>query len=81
MGIDYVNNHSDLEVAKVILPQFPDSSLTEIKDAVKRYREIDAWPHSTTFSEESFNHLQDIMIQYGELDKKVSYDKLFYKIK
>ena len=81
MGIDYVYNHTDEEVAKVILPQFPDSSLTEIKDAVKRYREIDAWPRSTTFTEESFNHLQDIMIQYGELKEKVPYQKLFYKIK
>ena len=81
MGIDYVYNHTDEEVAKVILPQFPDSSLTEIKDAVKRYREIDAWPRSTTFTEESFNHLQDIMIQYGEIKEKVPYQKLFYKIK
>ena len=81
MGIDYVYNHSDEEVAKVILPQFPDSSLTEIKDAIKRYRAIDAWPKNITFSEESFNHLQDIMIQYGELKEKVPYDQLFYKIK
>ena len=79
MGLDYVHTHSDLEVAKVILPQFPDSSLSEIEAAVKRYREIEAWPNSITFSKESFNHLQDIMIEYGELEEKVPYQKLMFQ--
>lgn len=81
MGLDYVHTHSDKEVASVILKQFPDSSLDEIVDAVSRYRGIEAWPKTTQFSEESFNHLQDIMIEYGELPEKVSYQKLFYQIK
>lgn len=80
MGIDYVYSHSDEEVAKVILPQFPDSSFQEITDAIKRYRSIEAWPTNTHFTEKSFNHLQDIMIEYGELEKKVPYQKLFYSI-
>ncbi len=45
---------------------------------VKRYREIEAWPKTTKFSEESFNHLQKIMKASGELDNEVSYDKLIY---
>ena len=77
-GLDYVHSHSDEEIAKVILPQFPDSSLLEIIDAVKRYREIDAWPKDLHFTEESFNHLQEIMIEYGELDKPVNYKELMY---
>ena len=81
MGLDYVHSHTDEEVAKIILPQFPDSSLSEITAAVKRYREIDVWPTTTFFEEESFNHLQDIMIQYGELNYKVPYQTLFYSIK
>ena len=80
MGLDYVETHSDEEVAKVILPQFPDSSLEEIKAAIKRYREIEAWPKTTTFTEKSFNHLQDIMISYGEIKEKVDYKKLMYRI-
>ena len=80
-GLDYVHNHTDLEVAKVILKQFPDTSLNDIESAVKRYRQIDAWPKTTSFSKESFDHLQDIMIDYGEIKEKVSYDKLMYKIK
>ena len=80
MGLDYVENHSDEEVAKTIINQFPDSSLSEITSAVKRYRKTAVWPKTTKFSKKSFDHLQDIMISYGELDKKVSYNQLMYKI-
>lgn len=80
-GLDYVHNHTDREVAKKVINQFPDSKLSELEDAIRRYRKIEAWPTTTKFSKESFNHLQDIMIDYGEIDKKVSYNKLMYKIK
>ena len=75
-GLDYVHTHSDLDVGKTILNQFPDSSLNEIEDAIKRYREIEAWPTTIEFQPESFDHLQDIMIEYGELKEKVPYQKL-----
>ena len=60
-GLDYVHNHSDKEVAETILNQFPDTSLNDLEEAVKRYRKIEAWPTTTEFTEESFNHLQEIM--------------------
>lgn len=78
-GIDYVHNHTDEEVAKAIIDQFPDTSLEDIAKVVKRYRDIDAWPKTTDFSEDSFNHLQDIMIDNGAIDKKVPYDKLMFR--
>lgn len=78
-GLDYVNNHSDEEVAKAIINQFPDTSLEDIAKVVKRYRVIDAWPETTDFSEDSFNHLQDIMIDYGAITEKVPYDELMYR--
>ena len=81
MGLNYVHTHSDLEVAKTISSQFPDTSLDDIKSAILRYRNNDTWPKTTTFSKKSFDHLQDIMIDYGELKEKVSYKKLFYTIK
>ena len=80
-GLNYVHSHSDLEVAKTVLKQFPDTSLNDLESSIKRYRENDTWPKTTNFSKESFDHLQDIMIDYGSIDKKVSYDKLTYKIK
>ena len=78
-GLDYVHTHTDLEVAKIIKTQFPDSKVEELEDAVRRYREIEVWPKTTSFTKQSFNHLQDIMIQYGELDTYVDYQKLMWK--
>lgn len=80
-GLDYVHKNSDRKVALSIINQFPDSKVSELEDAIKRYRENDAWPKTTKFSKESFDHLQDIMIDYGEITKKVPYSKLMYKIK
>ena len=80
-GLDYVFEHSDREVAEVILKQFPDTSLNDIENAIKRYRQSDTWPRTTRFSEDSFNHLQDIMIDYGALNEKVPYNKLIYNEK
>lgn len=80
-GLDYVHKNSDRKVALSIINQFPDSKVNELEDAIKRYRENDTWPKTTKFSKESFDHLQDIMIDYGEITKKVPYSKLMYKIK
>lgn len=75
-GLDFVHSASDEEVAKTILPQFPDTSLSDLTKVVKRYRSIDAWPKTTEFKEASFDHLQEIMQAAGELDEKVPFDEL-----
>lgn len=78
-GLDYVHNHSDKEVAETILNQFPDTSLNDLEEAVKRYRNIEAWPKTTEFTEESFNHLQEIMQDANQLDEKVKFEDLMYE--
>lgn len=80
-GLDYVKNHTDKEVAETILNQFPDTALNDLESAVKRYREANTWPETTKFSETSFDHLQDIMIDNGVLTEKVPYNKLMYQTK
>ena len=80
-GLDYVHNHTPKEIAKVIEKQFPDTALKDIESAIERYKNNDTWPKTTTFTKESFNHLQDIMIDYGQLKEKVPYNELFYSIK
>lgn len=77
-GLDYVHNHSDEEVAEAMLEFFPDTSLNDLIGVVKRYREVDAWPKTTNFTEESFYHLQEIMKASNELDKQISYQDLIY---
>ena len=52
--------------------------LLYLTKVIKRYRSIDAWPKTTEFSKKSFNHLQDIMIDYGAIDEKVPYEDLMY---
>lgn len=48
---------------------------------VARYRSIDAWPTTTNFTEDSFEHLQEIMIDYGAIEEKVPYSSLIYNEK
>ncbi len=78
-GLDYVHNHSDEEVANAIMSEFPDTSKNDLIEVVKRYRKADTWPTTTKFTEESFNHLQDIMIEAGELTEKVPFQDLMYQ--
>lgn len=61
-----------------MLEFFPDTSLNDLIGVVKRYREVDAWPKTTNFTEESFYHLQEIMKASNELDKQISYQDLIY---
>lgn len=75
-GIDYVYNHTDLEVAEVLLDYFPDTSLNDLTEIVKRYRSIDSWFETTYIEEENFNHIQTIMESAGELDKKAPFSEL-----
>lgn len=77
-GLDFVHNSTDEEVAKSIIDFFPDTSLKDLESVIARYRGIDAWPTTTEFTEESFNHLQDIMIASKELEEKVPYKDLIY---
>lgn len=78
-GLDFVHNSSDEEVAEAILPQFPDTSLENLTKVVARYRSIDAWPKTTEYKEESFNHLQEIMQAAGELEELAPYQDLKFE--
>lgn len=75
-GLDYVNRHSPSEIAKVIQPQFEETDLETITKIVERYYEQDTWKEDTIFEKKSFDLLQDILIEAGELDKEVPYEKL-----
>ncbi len=75
-GINYVNTHSAEEIAATIAPQFPETATINLVTIVERYLEQDTWKTDTVFSETSFNLLQDILIQAGELDSPVPYEDL-----
>lgn len=77
-GLDFIHNSSSDEITNVIMNQFPDTSYNDIKNSVESYLANDTWPITTDFSEDSFGHLQDIVIEAGFLDKKVNYEDLIY---
>lgn len=75
-GLEFVRNHSDKEVAEVILAQFPDNSLNDVETIVKRYRDADSWLDNTSISEEAYKNLENIMIDNDLLDDYVPFDQL-----
>lgn len=77
-GIDFVHNNNSETIAKIIQNQFPDTSLKDLTNSVESYKTNNTWPATTTFTEESFNHLQDITISAGQLKEKVNYKDLIY---
>ena len=70
----YVNSHSDEDVAKVIQKQFTDVDLETLTSVVKRYRSIDAWCDNPVCQETAFDNLQKIMIEAEELDEIVDFE-------
>lgn len=52
--------------------------MNDLTQVIERYKQQESWPKTTTFTEESFSHLQDIMISANELKEKVKYEDLIY---
>ena len=77
-GLDFVHQNDSKKIAKIIEKEFPDTKLEDLITVIDRYKKIDTWPKTTEFTEESFNHLQDIMINAKQLTNKVNYKDLVY---
>lgn len=75
-GMEYVNTHTPEEIAKVIAPQFEETDVETIEIIVKRYHEQDSWKNNLVFEEESFDLLQNILEDAGELKERTPYDQL-----
>ena len=70
--MDFVQSHTPEEIA----PQFKETDLATITTIVSRYYEQDTWKSDLIFNEESFNLLQDILENSGELKERVPYEEL-----
>lgn len=75
-GLEYVNSHSAEEIAKVIQPQFKETDEETIATIVARYKDQDTWKADTVFEKDSFELLENILEEAGELNERVPYDKL-----
>lgn len=72
----WVFNHSAAEVAEVIAPFFPLIDHDILVKSMGLYQAIDAWPPTPVISEEHFMHLQEIMMEAGELAEIVPFSVL-----
>lgn len=75
-GQQWTETHSAREIAELIQDFFPDTDLDMLESSIQRYKDIDAWNQTPVLTEESFNRLQDVMEEAGELDKRADYSKV-----
>ena len=75
-GLKYVDKTDNKTLAKELVDYFPDMKEDELEKMVERYKSINAWKKTTYFSEEEFDHMEDILIEAKELDKKVPFKDL-----
>lgn len=75
-GLKYVDKTDNKTLAKELVDYFPDMKEDELEKMVERYKSINAWKKTTYFSEKEFDHMEDILIEAKELDKKVPFKDL-----
>lgn len=75
-GMDYVQTHTPKEIASIIEPQFPETDLDTIISIVTRYYDQNTWKEDLIFEKDSFELLQNILEDAGELDERAPYNEL-----
>lgn len=79
-GLEFVLNNDSKTTASVILPEFPDSALNDIITIIDNYKEYDSWLTTPYISEESFNNLQDMLIDNDLIEDYVPYSDLIHNL-
>lgn len=72
-GQKWVASHTPREVAEAIAPFFPDSKIELLEKVCARHAEIDAFMSTPAMTPESFDRLQTVMEQAGELPARVEF--------
>ena len=75
-AIRYVNEHPAQEVAPYLTDYFEATSVTALSASIERYKSIDSWRTDMTVTEESFNRLQDVIENAGELQRRATLSEL-----
>jgi NitT/TauT family transport system substrate-binding protein len=79
-GLKYVKDNESSKIADVILPQFPDISKNSLTTIIDRYKQYDSWLENPFITEESFENLENIMIDSKTLEQYVPYNKLIVNL-
>ena len=75
-AVKFIHEESETKVAPYLTGYFEGVSEASIAASIKRYRDIDAWRSELTMTEESFNRLQDIIDNAGELTRRATLSEL-----
>ena len=75
-GEKWVEEHTATEIAEAIIDFFPDTEIEMLATASQSYMDINAWKTDPILKEESFDLLQTVMKEAGELEKAGDYDKI-----
>lgn len=75
-GMNYVQTHTPEEISSIIAPQFKETDLDTITTIIARYYNQDTWKEDLIFQEGSFELLQDILEEAGELSSRAPYEDL-----
>lgn len=75
-GLEYVQSHTPEEIAKTIAPQFKETDIQTITTIVTRYYDQETWKDNLIFEEDSFDLLQNILDDAGELTQRAPYTDL-----
>lgn len=71
-GLNFVHNNNAKTIAKYIINQFPDTTLSDLEKIVSRYKEADSWYESTFVSEKDYDRLLDIMLYGKTINEKIN---------
>lgn len=77
-ALKYVKENSAETIAEHIIDYFPDTSINDLITIVEEYKEGDAWKENITINEDEWKHIQDIIIEAGELSDYAPYKDLIY---
>ena len=72
----YIEENSAETVAPYLTAYFEGTSVESVSASIKRYTEIDSWQKGLQMQESSFNRLQDIIDNAGELTRRVEMNEL-----
>jgi len=75
-GQKWVKEHTAKEIAEAVKSFFPDTDIELLETAIQSYKDIDAWSETPVLKQESFDKLQEVISEAGELTVKAPYDKI-----
>ena len=75
-GQQWVQTHSAQEIATAVAEFFPDTSPELLTASVQSYMDIGAWCETPVMQQTSFEKLQEVMQEAGELTTKAPFEKV-----